>query len=110
MASTSRESDGNTGVSTARLASRIVAALRGLPTWGHHEVLRERLITTLVDHARTGDLAALEHFTESLVMTARMERSPAFLATADNRDTLSEPRDIREVVAEIEARHQGTGG
>lgn len=99
-----------TGDSTTRLTRRIVAALRRLPTWGHHDVLRERLMNVLVHHQQTGDLAAVEHFTESLVLTARMEHSPAFLATAESPETPGEPRDIREVVAEIEARHCGTGG
>jgi hypothetical protein len=98
------------GVSTARLTKRIVTALRRLPTWGHQDVLRERLMNVLVHHQQTGDLAAVEHFADSLVLTARMERSPAFLATAESPETPGEPRDIHEVIAEIEARHDGAGG
>lgn len=85
------------------LTRRLVAALRQLPTWGHHDVLRERLMTMLTRHEQTGDLSEFEHFTESLVMTARMERSPAFLATAGDTEPPGEPRDIREVVAAVEA-------
>lgn len=109
MASAKRATGGRTDENTARLTSRIIATIRRLPTWGHHDVLRERLMTTIADHERTGDPAVLEYFTESLVMTARMERSPAFLAAAENDEAPGEPRDIREVVAEIEARHDGTG-
>jgi hypothetical protein len=100
---------GDAGQNTARLTKRIVAALRRLPTWGHHDVLRERLLRVLQHNEQTGDLAAVQHFTESLVLTARMELSPAFLATAERTETPGEPRDVREVVAEIEARHDGTG-
>lgn len=101
---------GDTRPSTTRLTRGIIAALRRLPTWGHHDTLRERLMSVLVHHEQTGDLAAVEHFMESLVLTARMERSPAFLAIAENIETPGEPRDVREVIAEIEARHDGTGG
>jgi hypothetical protein len=100
---------GSTDEDTAKLTRRIVAALRRLPTWGHHDVLRDRVLTMLAEHEETGDDAAIEHFIESLVMTARMERSPAFLATAEDLETPGEPRDIREVIAEIEARHDGPG-
>jgi hypothetical protein len=100
---------GNTDEDTAKLTRRIIAVLRRLPTWGHHDVLRERLLRVLREHEQTGDLSAVEYFTESLVMTARMERSPAFLATAEGRETPGEPRDIREVIAEIEARSDGPG-
>ncbi|HEX3591578.1 MAG TPA: hypothetical protein VHV74_18310 [Pseudonocardiaceae bacterium] len=109
MPATTDQTGGNAGENTARLTKRIVAALRRLPTWGHHDVLRERLLLVLRHNEQTGDIAAVEHFTESLVLTARMERSPAFLATSESTETPGEPRDVREVVAEIEARHDGTG-
>lgn len=89
---------------SAALTQRLIAALRGLPTWGHHEVLRERLMAMLARHEQTGDLSEFEHFTESLVMTARMERSPAFLATAANEETPAEPRELLDVIQQIEAR------
>lgn len=89
---------------TEALTRRLIAALRGLPTWGHHEVLRERLTAMLSRHEQTGDLTEFEHFTESLVMTARMERSPAFLATVADEETPAEPRDILDVIQRIEAR------
>lgn len=109
MPATTHPTGGDTGASAARLTSRIVAVLRRLPTWGHHELLRERLMNVLLHHEQTGDLAPVEEFTESLVLTARMERSPAFLATAQTIETPGEPRDIHDVVAEIEARHDGPG-
>lgn len=89
---------------TAALARRLIAALRGLPTWGHHEVLRERLTDMLARYEQTGDLSEFEHFTESLAMTARLERSPAFLATATAEESPTEPRDILDVIERIEAR------
>jgi hypothetical protein len=93
---------------TTELTRRLIAALRGLPTWGHHEVLRERLMAMLARHEQTGDLSEFEHFTESLAMTARMERSPAFLATAADEETPAEPRDILDVIEQIEARRDGS--
>jgi hypothetical protein len=90
------------------LTQRLVGALRGLPTWGHHEVLRERLRAMLARYEQTGDLTEFEHFTESLAMTARMERSPAFLATAANEETPEEPRDLLDVIKQIEARADGS--
>ncbi|HEY1573746.1 MAG TPA: hypothetical protein VGG05_20560 [Pseudonocardiaceae bacterium] len=92
-----------TGTTTEALTQRLIAALRGLPTWGHHEVLRERLMAMLARHEQTGDLSEFEHFTESLVMTARMERSPAFLATAASEQTPAAPRDLLDVIQQIEA-------
>jgi hypothetical protein len=93
------------GADTEALTRRLIAALRGLPTWGHHEVLRERLTAMLARHEQTGDLSEFEHFTESLVMTARMERSPAFLATAAEDEPFPvESRDILDVIQRIEAR------
>ena len=93
-----------TDATTEALTRRLIAALRGLPTWGHHEVLRERLMAMLARHEQTGDLSEFEHFTESLVMTARMERSPAFLATAASEQTPAAPRDLLDVIQQIEAR------
>lgn len=110
MPTTTHPTGGDTGSNASWLRSRIIAVLRRLPTWGHHEMLRDRLTNALLHHQQTGDVAALEVFTESLVMTARMERSPAFLATAQTIEMPGEPRDIHDVVAEIEARHDGTGG
>jgi hypothetical protein len=106
---TTQETGGDTGEDTAVLTRRIIAVLRRLPTWGHHEELRARLMSMLANHEQTGDTSEFEHFTESLVMTARMERSPAFLAAASVGETPGEPRDIRDVVAEIEARNDAAG-
>jgi hypothetical protein len=109
MPTSTHRTGGDAEATTRRLTKRIVAVLRQLPTWGHHDKLRERLMAVLVRYQQTGDPAPVEHFIESLVLTARMERSPAFLATAESTELPGEPRDIHDVVAELEARHHGSG-
>jgi hypothetical protein len=87
---------------------QIVVALNNLPSWGHQEVLR-RLIKVVARYERTGDTAVVDHFMESLEMTARMERNPAYVMAAADRETPDEPRDVQDVIAQIEARHRGDG-
>ncbi len=95
--------DGDPAARTAAATRLIVGTLRTL-AWGHHEVVYDRLLTTIDEHHRTGDPAVIEHFAESLLMTARMERSPSFLAAVQRPDKPGELRDIRDVIAEIEAQ------
>jgi hypothetical protein len=109
MPTSTHQPGGDAGAGATRLTRKIVAVLRQSPTWGHHDVLRERLMAVLARYERTGDHADVEHFIESPVLTARMERSPAFLATVESMETPGEPRDVHDVVAELEARHHGTG-
>jgi hypothetical protein len=85
---------------------QIVVALNGLPSWGQEPVLR-RLIRTLAHYEHTGDLSIIDHFIASLQMTARMERNPAYVLAAAVREEPSEPRDLEDVIAGIEARHSG---
>lgn len=87
---------------------QIVLALNNLPSWGHQEVLR-RLIKVVARYERTGDTAVVDHFMESLAMTARMERNPAYVMAAAECEAPGEPRDVQDVIAEIEARHRGDG-
>ena len=95
--------DGDAAARAAAATRLIVGVLRAL-AWGQHEVVYDRLLTTIDTHRRTGDPAVIEHFAESLLMTARMERSPSFLAAVQRVDKPGELRDLRDVVAEIEAR------
>lgn len=87
---------------------QIVIALNNLPHWGHQEVLR-RLIQVVARYERTGDTTVVDHFMESLAMTARMERNPAYVLATAQGDAPGEPRDIQDVIAQIEARHRGDG-
>lgn len=92
---------------SARL-DQIVVALNNLPSDGHQEVLR-RLIHVVARYERTGDTSAVDHFMASLTMTARMERDPAYVMATAQREAPGEPRDITDVIAQIEARHRGDG-
>jgi hypothetical protein len=92
---------------SARL-DQIVVALNNLPSWGHQEVLR-RLIEVVARYERTGDTKVVDHFMESLRMTVRMERDPAYVMATAEREAQGEPRDIQDVIAQIEARDRGDG-
>ncbi|HEX9337373.1 MAG TPA: hypothetical protein VF892_15870 [Pseudonocardiaceae bacterium] len=87
---------------------QIVVALNNLPSWGHQEVLR-RLIQVVARYERTGDNTAVDHFMESLAMTDRMERNPAYVMAMAECEAPGEPRDVQDVIAQIEARHRGDG-
>lgn len=87
---------------------QIVVALNGLPSWGHQEVLR-RLIQVVASYERTGDTSVVDHFMESLAMTVRMERNPAYVMATADVEAPGEPRDVADVIAAIEARHRGDG-
>lgn len=99
--------DGESTAGVAAATRLIVGALRTL-SYGHREVLVERLVSTLDEHQRTGDPAVVRHFVESFLMTARMERCPSFRAAAERTEQPGELRDIRDVIAEIEARQNGS--
>jgi hypothetical protein len=87
---------------------QIVVALNRLPGWGHQEALR-RLIRVVARYERTGDTAVVDHFMESLAMTARMESDPGYVMATAEREAPGEPRDVQDVIARIEARHRGDG-
>jgi hypothetical protein len=69
----------------------------------------QRLANVVAHHDKTGDLKPIEHFAESLVMTARAQRCAAYLRVTAEAESPGEPRDIQEVIAEIEARHRDQG-
>ncbi len=94
---------------TAGIARQFITALRYLPSWGRDEVLR-RLMMVIAQHERTDDPSVVEHFLESLVMTARMERDPAYLMAEAERESPGEPRDIAEVIAGIETGRRDEPG
>jgi hypothetical protein len=90
---------------SARL-DQIVVALNNLPSQAHQEVLR-RLIQVVARYERTGDTSVVDHFMESLTMTAKMERNPAYVMATAEREAPGGPRDIQDVIARIEARDRG---
>src|ERR1700736_4136073 len=84
MPSTTRAVTGRLFEADSARLDQIVVALNNLPSWSHQEVLR-RLIQVVARYERTGDTSVVDHFMESLAMTARMERNPAYvMATAES--------------------------
>ena len=98
----------NSLVGDPKLADLLMMTFNMLPGDCQQEVLR-RLAAVTAHLDKTGDLKPVEHFCESLVMTARAQRCPAYLRVTAEAETPGEPRDIREVIAEIEARHRDQG-
>ena len=91
-----------------QLADLLMGTFNMLPADCQQMVLL-RLAAATAHHDRTGDLAPMQHFCESLVMTARAQRCHAYLMVTSEQETPGEPRDLREVIAEIEARQRDAG-
>lgn len=91
-----------------RLADQLMATLESLPGECRNNMLN-KIALVIAYLQRTGDVAPLEHFFESLVMTTRMKRCAAYLQTTVEVEERGEPRDVLDVIAEIEARHSGLG-
>jgi hypothetical protein len=91
-----------------KLADALVGTFSMLPPDCQHEVLR-RLAVAVALHDRTGDLDPVRHFSESLVMTVRAQRCAAYQRVTAEPESPGEPRDIDDVIAEIEARHRDQG-
>jgi hypothetical protein len=91
-----------------KLADALMSTFKMLPNDCQDMVLR-RLAAVAALHDRTGDLSPVEHFCQSLVMTVRAQRCAAYLRVTSVPEDPGEPRDIQEVIAEIEARHRDQG-
>ena len=98
----------NSLVGDPKLADALMTTFKLLPEDCQNEVLR-RLAAVTAHLDKTGDLKPVEHFCESLVITVRAARCPAYVRATAVAETPSEPRDIQEVIAQIEARHRDQG-
>jgi hypothetical protein len=98
----------NSLVGDPKLSDALMMTFKALPEECQNEVLR-RLAAVTAHLDKTGDLKPVEHFCESLVMTVRAARCAAYLRVTAETETPGEPRDIQEVIAEIEARHRDQG-
>ncbi|MGQ0841204.1 hypothetical protein [Actinokineospora sp.] len=96
------------GTECLRLADQITVALTRLPARRRLERLR-KLAVVLAHQKRTGDMSAVEHFIESLVMTERMERDPDYVLAMAGRERPGRARDIEDVIAALEARDSEPG-
>lgn len=91
-----------------KLAEQLMGTFNMLPADCQQMVLW-RLAAATAHHDRTGDLAPVQHFCESLVMTVRAQHCALYLRVTSEEETPGEPRDLREVIAEIEARNRDQG-
>lgn|SRR6266545_3945032 len=91
-----------------KLADKLMGTFNTLPADCQQMVLG-RLAAATAHHDRTGDLAPVQHFVESLVMTVRAAHCALYVRVTSEEETPGEPRDLSEVIAEIEARHRDSG-
>jgi hypothetical protein len=91
-----------------RLANALMGTFHALPEDCQNMVLG-RLAAVVAHHDVTGDLQPVQHFCESLVMTVRAQQCRAYVMAAAVREEPGEPRDVHDVIAEIEARHSEQG-
>lgn len=71
-----------------------------------------RLDAGIAHAERTGEVAALRHLLDSLLMTARLGRNDAYLrsvadADAEDRSGVGDGEDVAAFVARMRAKHEG---
>ena len=84
------------------LADTIAVALSGLPQRGRRDALR-RLSEVLAEKQATGDRTRVDHFVESLEMTARMTRGREYRIAMARVEVAGEAREVNDVIALLEA-------
>ncbi len=87
---------------------QVMAALRDLPPASHDAVLR-RVAVEAVRFQRTRDLAPVVYLFDSLLMTARLYRNPAYEKALHEADAapppdLAQAHDVTDVVSQMRAR------
>ncbi|MGX7826124.1 hypothetical protein ACTG9Q_13635 [Actinokineospora sp. 24-640] len=89
-------------------ADMITVALSALPAKGRRIAMR-RLALALANQQRTGDTTVVRHFLESLVLTARMVRTPGYAEAIATRSHSETDLDVGDVVARLEAHDRDSG-
>lgn len=89
-------------------ADAITVALSALPVKGRRIAMR-RLALALANQQRTGDTTVVRHFLESLVLTARMVRTPGYAEAIATRPHSEADLDVGDVVARLEAHDRDSG-
>lgn len=65
-----------------------------------------RLVLARANRTRTGDVGAVDHAVASLLLTARMERTPGYAETCAAGSPSMVAMDVADVVAALEAHHR----
>lgn len=90
------------------LADQVAVALGGLPRDGRRAATR-RLTEMLAERDGSGDRSKVDHFVESLLMTARMSRLRDYRIAMATVESPAEPRDVDDVIAILEVGTDESG-
>ncbi|GGS31682.1 MULTISPECIES: hypothetical protein [Actinokineospora] len=92
----------------ARMADVITVALSALPPKGRRVAMR-RLALALANQQRTGDTTVVRHYLESLVLTARMMRTPGYAEAVAAPSQSEADLDVGDVIGRLEAHDRDPG-
>lgn len=98
--------DGSMSDDVARGAADIKAALRDLPM-EKQELVQDRLFEVAAQYQATGQVDPLIHYIQSLLMTARLHRNPAYRKSLDeaDREPVGEPSTVADFMQRMRERH-----
>lgn len=90
----------------ARAAADLKAALRDLPV-EQQEAVSDRLFEVAAQYQATGQVDPLLHYIQSLFMTARLHRNPAYRKSLHEADTepLGDLVDVDTFMSRMRERH-----
>ncbi|MBC6449859.1 hypothetical protein [Actinokineospora xionganensis] len=96
------------GEDYVELADQVAVALGGLPRDGRRAAMR-RLTEMLAEQEGGRDRSQVDHFVQSLLMTARMSRVRDYRIAMAKAEKPAEPRDIDDVIAMLEVGTDESG-
>jgi hypothetical protein len=96
------------GAEYVELADKVAGALGGLPRDGRRAAMR-KLTEMLAEQGGSDDRSQVDHFVESLLMTARMSRGRDYRIAMAVAEKPTEPRDIDDVIAMLEVGTDESG-
>jgi hypothetical protein len=90
----------------AQAAADIKAALRDLPM-EKQEVVQDRLFEVAAQYQATGQVDPLIHYVQSLLMTARLHRNPAYRKSLEeaDREPVGETTTVADFMQRMRERH-----
>jgi len=91
----------------ARAAADIKAALRDLP-FEQQEAVNDRLFEVAAQYQATGQVDPLLHYIQSLTMTARLHRNPAYVKSLHEADSepVGDVVDVDTFMTRMQERHR----
>lgn len=108
-AMTNRAGSGPVRKADLQEADRFTVALSALPPRGRRIALR-RLALALANQKRTGDVSVVDRFIESLMLTARLARTPDYASAMAEDVEPGESFEVADVVARLERAHDRDSG